>query len=76
LIHCHPLERFRRLRERRLETKVPNAHIRERHRDQYDLEYLSTHRYNCIGGVYWDGGERILVEVFFGGDRRRAFGRA
>lgn len=57
--------------------------MRERYRDQYDLEYPSTHRYNGIAGlagvywdVYWDGGTRILVEVFFRGDRSKAFGRA
>jgi len=79
LIHCHPPERFRALRERRLEKRYQTADIRERHRDQYDLEYPSTHRYNCIAGlagVYWDGGTRILVEAFFRGDRRTAFGKA
>src|ERR1039457_4884830 len=48
LVHYHPPERFMVLRERRLEQRYPTAHMRERYRDQYDLEYPSTHRYNGI----------------------------
>jgi len=53
--------------------------MRERYRDQYNLEYPSAHRYNDIAGiqaVYWDGGTRILVEICFRGDRSKAFGKA
>jgi hypothetical protein len=78
-LHRHSPRQFSKLREQRIERTYANPDLRERYRGEFDTSDPAVHRYNDIAGygeVYWDGGTRILVEIFFRGDRRRKSGQA
>lgn len=79
LLHRHPPGQYSRLRQRKLERIYPNPDRRERYREEFNTSYPANHRYNDIAGyaeIYWDAGTRILVEIFFRGDRTTKFGKA
>jgi len=74
LLHRHSPEEFLKIREQRFERMYLKTHGLRRHREEFDASYPAIHRYNDIAGyaeLYWDGGTRILAELFVQGDRRR-----
>jgi hypothetical protein len=79
LVYRHSPEEFSKLRERRFKSMYTKTHGAGRHRDEFDASHPAIHRYNDIAGfaeLYWDGGTRILAELFLQGDRRRKYGKA
>jgi hypothetical protein len=75
-LHRHSPKQFTELRQKQFERECSTVGSRERYSDEHNCS--SNHRYNDIAGfaeVYWDGGTRILIELFFRGDRRTRYGR-
>jgi hypothetical protein len=79
LLHGYSPEQFEHQRQRRLERTYSSAGARERYQDEFKQSDPPFHRYNDVAGyaeLYWDGGERILAEFYFRGNRKRKYGKA
>jgi len=68
LIHRHSPEKYDQLREAQWNRTYSTPQARERFRDEFYACCPAAQRYNDIAGyaeIYWDGGNRILAELFF-----------
>jgi hypothetical protein len=78
LLHGYSPEQFERRRQRRFERMYSDPGARERYQDEFNQSDPPFHRYNDVAGyaeLYWDGGERILGELYIRGDRSRKYGK-